>query len=290
MLNKDNLDKKIAEICALTAQKLDELLPQAAEFTDSRLIEAMRYSLFSGGKMIRPFILVVSADLFNVSRQSSIMAACALECIHCYSLIHDDLPMMDDDDMRRGKESCHKKYNEATAILAGNALLTFAFEILTSPDISSNPKINCQIINIIAKSSGFNGMAGGQMMDIDFASEKFSNAKIARLQRLKTGELFIASALIGATLGEAGKEPKEALKRYAHDIGLAFQIKDDINDQDNSIGLNSRPNHNMITNSSKAIENGKKRIELLKEQAINHLVIFGDNANYLKHFAEYILS
>ena len=226
MINSKPLKKALEATALLVSQHIDQLLPK--NFSDSRLMEAMRYSSLSQGKRIRPFLLIASANIFGVNPLESLNAATAIELVHTYSLIHDDLPAMDDDDLRRGKPTCHKKFDEATAILAGDALLTYAFELLAAPGTSKDASTRCQLISILAKASGFAGMAGGQMMDIEKSGQKISKEIVAKLHRLKTGELFMAAAEMGAILGNASHEQRKALRYFAHDLGLAFQIKDDI--------------------------------------------------------------
>ena len=268
-------------------QKIDEMLSQ--NFSDSRLIEAMRYCVLSSGKRIRPFLVINCAKIFDVPSEKALNTAIAIECIHTYSLIHDDLPAMDDDDFRRGKLSCHKKFDEATAILAGDALLTYAFEILSEPSTHHDPEIRCQLISNIAKSSGFNGMVGGQMIDLESSNRQVLSHEMAKLQNLKTGKLFLSCVECGAILGNASSCQKKALRNFAKDIGLAFQIRDDILDYcDND-------NYNDINNKKNGIVNtiglsaSKQRLELLKSQAINHLSIFDDKAETLVDLAHFIV-
>lgn len=223
-----NLQESLLGCSLLVQTRMDAILPH--DFTDSKLVEAMRYSALSEGKRIRPFLLMASAQIFGVSVLTSLNTATAIEFIHVYSLIHDDLPAMDDDDLRRGKPSNHKKFDEATAILAGDSLLTYAFEILADQETHKDPAIRCELIKTIAKAAGFAGMAGGQMMDLEKAEQKISKEILAKLHRLKTGELFMAAAESGAILGRCSPDERNALRYFAHDLGLAFQIKDDVLD------------------------------------------------------------
>ncbi len=268
--------------------KIEKILPK--NFTDSRLIEAMRYCILSNGKRIRPFLVLSSAKMFNVSQEQALNTAIAIEFIHTYSLIHDDLPAMDDDDMRRGRLSCHKQFDEATAILAGDAFLTYAFEILSDSETHEDPAVRCQLISAIAKSSGFRGMVGGQMIDLENCDQKISSEQIAKLHRLKTGELFMCSVESGAILGNASNMERKALRNFAHDLGLAFQIKDDILDHcDND---NAKADHNSNSSIVKTIglANAKQRLELLKSQAITHLSIFDSRSKSLTKLAEFVVS
>jgi farnesyl diphosphate synthase len=269
MLNRSF--KEALEFCSISVRKrMDELLPQ--DFCDSKLVEAMRYSALSGGKRVRPFLVMVSAQIFGISPLSALNAAVALEFIHVYSLIHDDLPAMDDDDIRRGVPSCHKKFDEATAILAGDALLTFAFEILVSPATHGNATIRCELVKTIARASGFRGMAGGQMIDLEKSGQKISNQELTKLHRLKTAELFMAAAEAGAILGEASDEERKELRYFADDLGLAFQIKDDISDQELA-----------------EVKDVQEQLNSLRNQAIARLKIFGARAALLVELMNFVV-
>jgi len=214
-----------------TDSLLDRLLPVSA--TPARkVIEAMRYATLGPGKRLRPFLVVESAALFDVPRGHALRAGAALECVHCYSLVHDDLPAMDDDDLRRGRPTVHRAFDEATAILAGDALLTHAFEILADAATHPDPAIRLKLIAGLAKAAGMAGMVGGQMLDIE--AENLVDSKISdiiRIQSLKTGALFRFACEAGAILGDADPAP---LRQYADNIGLAFQIADDILDVESS--------------------------------------------------------
>jgi farnesyl diphosphate synthase len=283
--------------CAILVQKrMDDLLPR--EFSDSKLVEAMRYSVLSDGKRIRPFLVISSAQIFGVNPMEALNAAAAMEFIHCYSLIHDDLPAMDNDDMRRGKPTCHKKFDEATAILAGDSLLTYAFEILSDLDTHKDAVVRCELIKAISKASGFRGMAGGQMIDLEKANQKISNEELAKLHRLKTGELFMASVEAGAILGRANQQERSALRAYANDIGLAFQIKDDILDHcgldvgkvEVDEAIHKKPKENASIVDVVGLDNARKQLDLLKEQAIAHLKTFGDKARLLIELADFVIT
>jgi farnesyl diphosphate synthase len=283
--------------CSILVQKrMSDLLPQ--NFSDSRLVEAMRYSAMSEGKRIRPFLVIAAAQIFGIKPLASLNAAVAMEFIHSYSLIHDDLPAMDNDDLRRGKPTCHKKFDEATAILAGDALLTFAFETLADPATHKDASVRCELVKIVASAAGFNGMAGGQMIDLEKANQKISPEELVKLHRLKTGELFMAAAEIGAVLGHAGIEDRKALRYFAHDLGLAFQIKDDILDHCHvNIGkvevdetVHKKPQENASIVDVLGLENAQKQLDLLKDQAVAHLKNFGAKASLLVELAEFVIS
>jgi farnesyl diphosphate synthase len=223
---------------------LDEA-PLAGEIVrPTRLLAAMRYAT-EGGKRLRPFLVVESAALFAVPQSQSLPAAAAFECVHCYSLIHDDLPPMDDDDLRRGRPTVHRAFDEATAILAGDALLTLAIDLLARETAHPDPAIRVALVQLLARASGIGGMAGGQMLDLE-AEGRFAPAgralalcaaSIERLQAMKTGALLAAACEAGAVLGKAGPEERAALQTYARAFGLAFQIADDLLDAEGDANL-----------------------------------------------------
>jgi farnesyl diphosphate synthase len=228
-----------------TAKDIEDLLGRLVSATPAegeisrpaRLVEAMRYSSLGGGKRFRPFLVVESATLFSVPRQHALMAGAALECVHCYSLVHDDLPAMDNDALRRGQPTAHKKFDEATAILAGDGLLTFAFDILSRPQTHPDPAVRLELVGALARAAGLGGMAGGQMLDLAaegrFAGngpQQFSEGEVRMLQAMKTGALLSFACEAGGILGSAKGPQREALKRYGSAVGQAFQIADDLLD------------------------------------------------------------
>jgi farnesyl diphosphate synthase len=215
--------------CAVEA-RLDRLLAPAPGPWDSRLTEAMRYAVLGGGKRLRPFLLIESARLFGIEENAALPAACALECVHCYSLVHDDLPAMDDDAVRRGRPTLHIAFDEATAILAGDALLTLAFEILSDRSTHGDTAIRAELVHSLAKAAGWQGMALGQALDLGVEREGFSPSDVAKMQALKTGALFRFACEAGAVLGGAGARDKVALLAYAAAFGEAFQLADDLLD------------------------------------------------------------
>lgn len=208
---------------------LDALLPRPHGL-HARVHEAMRYATFAGGKRLRPFLVLHCAALFGVDQQHALRAAAAIEVVHTYSLVHDDLPCMDDDDLRRGRPTAHKAFDEATAVLAGDALLTIAFEILADEKTHPSGNVRCRLIAHLAEAAGSNGMIGGQMIDMEAPTRTFGPADVIQLQRLKTGALFEYACEAGAILGEAGPAEEERMRHYARDLGLAFQIADDLLD------------------------------------------------------------
>ncbi|MEO5335594.1 MAG: polyprenyl synthetase family protein [Magnetospirillum sp. WYHS-4] len=273
---------------------MDSLLP-VDDIPERRLLEAMRYATVAGGKRIRPFMVMAGARLFGVAEESALRTGAAVEMIHCYSLVHDDLPAMDDDDLRRGQPTCHKKFDEATAILAGDALLTQAFEVLGHPATHSDPLVRADLVVELAKAAGPQGMVGGQMMDLLAEKNPLSLDGITRLQRMKTGALIAFSCEAGAILGKAPPQARQALKAYAHDLGLAFQIVDDLLDvegDEKEVGKKVRKD----AKAGKAtfvsllgIERAREQARLLGDQAVRHLEIFAEKADPLRGLAEFIL-
>lgn len=277
------------------SEVLDDLL-ERMEGPENRLLEAMRYSALGGGKRVRPFLVVASADLFGVGRESSLRAAAAIEMIHCYSLIHDDLPAMDDDELRRGRPTAHIKFDEATAILAGDALLTKAFEVLASPETHSDGNVRAELCLAYAKAAGDRGMVGGQMLDIVAGDHELDVAEITRLQRMKTGELISVSCEAGCVLGKASTQMRTVLRGYAHDIGLAFQIADDLLDVEGSAdevgkatGKDEAAGKATFV-SLLGADRAREQANLLVEQAIDHLNVFGEKAVLLQDLARFIIS
>jgi farnesyl diphosphate synthase len=222
-------EQRLAAAGEAVEKRLAELLangrPEAG-----RLGEAMRYGALGGGKRFRPFLVMETAALFGVPHGASVHAAAAVECIHCYSLIHDDLPAMDDDDLRRGRPTVHKAFDEATAILAGDGLLTLAFEILAMPGTHADPAVRAELVLGLARASGWEGMAGGQQLDLEAEAVQQDTAGVERIQALKTGALIRFAAEAGAILAQAGERERRAVITYADRLGLAFQVSDDLLD------------------------------------------------------------
>ena len=288
-----SFQQALARCAAETDALLDSLMPPDA-FPAARVTEAMRYSALGQGKRLRPFLVVESAALFGVPRAQALRAGAALECVHCYSLVHDDLPAMDDDDLRRGKPTAHRAFDEATAILAGDALLTYAFEILSDPDTHPDPKVRLALVAGLAKAAGMAGMVGGQMLDIEAETRTGSDlAQIIEIQSLKTGALFRYACEAGAILGGADPAP---LARYAERIGLAFQIADDILDVESTpeaLGKATQKDKGM----GKAtfvdllgLPGAKARAAELVDEAIGSLAPYGEKAAILNEAARFIVS
>lgn len=292
----DDLELKMQETAELIDQRIEELLPSPSGLIEDSLFEAMRYSSLSQGKRLRPFLTVISSQLFGVSLDSALQTAAAIEFIHAYSLIHDDLPAMDDDDLRRGKPSCHKKFGEATAILAGDALLTYAFEVLADQATHRDSLVRLELISLVARASGFSGMVGGQAIDILSENKDLSVNEITRLQRLKTGALFAVSCESGAILGKAHRSLRNSLKAYANNLGLAFQITDDLLDAEGTreeTGKSVKKDATLgkaTLVSILGVEQARENAKMLAEQASAHLAAFGDQADPLRTLATYVIN
>jgi farnesyl diphosphate synthase len=305
---------RLTEIAASTEQLLDRLLasaPMPAERArPGRLIESMRYATLGGGKRFRPFLVVESAALFGVPRERSLMAAAALECVHCYSLVHDDLPAMDNDDLRRGRPTAHKAFDEATAILAGDSLLTFAFDILSRTETHPDPTIRIALVQALARASGLGGMAGGQMLDLA-AEGRFADAaplqhpdaarrprlglaEVEELQAMKTGALLRFGCLAGAILGGAKDGERAALDRFGAIIGEAFQIADDILDVEGdpeTVGKATGKDadaHKATAVAILGVERAKQKLFGLIDEAEATLAPFGPRAAMLKAAARFV--
>ncbi len=263
---------------------------------EDTIVEAMRYSALGGGKRLRPFLTICASGLFGVSMDSALETAAAIEFIHTYSLIHDDLPAMDNDDLRRGKPTCHIKFGEAAAILAGDGLLTFAFQILANQKTHADPAVRCELISALAQASGSWGMVGGQMMDLESENKKLSVDEIIRLQRLKTGELFAVSCEAGAILGKAPNMMRKLMRAYAHDMGLAFQITDDLLDVEGTrtqTGKGVRKDKiagKATLVSNMGVERAREHAQILTRQAISYLDVFDKKADNLRDLAEFVIS
>ena len=296
------LDAVAADIEVL----LDKLLaatPEPGELSrPARLIEAMRYASLNGGKRFRPFLVVESSALFAVPRQNALMAGAALECVHCYSLVHDDLPAMDNDDLRRGQPTAHKKFDEATAILAGDGLLTFAFDILSRQETHADPRVRIELVMALARASGVGGMAGGQMLDLaaegrfvqNRAVLEFSEKDVRTLQAMKTGALLRFACEAGGILAAAKPEQRAALERYGSAVGQAFQIADDLLDLEGDPALVGKQTGKDAA-AGKAtlvsvlgVPTAKARLKELVTEAEQALAPFGSSAAILIEGAKFV--
>ncbi|MBX9731729.1 MAG: polyprenyl synthetase family protein [Sphingomonas sp.] len=259
------------------------------------LYRAMRHAAIGGGKRLRPLLVFATARLFGVDRDCAGRAALAIECIHVYSLIHDDLPAMDDDDLRRGKPTVHKMYSEATAILAGDCLHALAFEILADPATHGDPFVRAELVLDLARAAGPAGMAGGQMMDIEAEKASFDLPTITRLQAMKTGALIASAVEAGAILGKASPEARTGLRGYARAIGLAFQIADDLLDyegEEEKMGKRVHKDQDAGKEtflSLLGVDRAREQARMLVDQAVQHLHNYGPEADLLREIARYTL-
>jgi farnesyl diphosphate synthase len=284
---------------------LDRLLSSRPEEGEvgrpERLIEAMRYATLAGGKRVRPFLVLESAALFEVRREYALMVGAALEAVHCYSLVHDDLPAMDDDQLRRGRPTVHTAFDEATAILAGDGLLTFAFDVLSRSATHPDPAVRIALVSALARAAGVGGMAGGQMLDLaaegrfaDNNPQRLAESEITKLQSMKTGALFQFACTSGAILGRATLEQREALRRYGSALGQAFQIADDLLDVEGSpADLGKATGKDAVAGKATLVailgaSDARGRLMALIAEAERAIEPFGDSAAVLKAAAQFI--
>ena len=289
----------VADAAAVAARLTDALIGRllaVPEGLEARVYEAMRYSALAPGKRLRPLLALAGARLFGVARGSALQVAASIEMVHAYSLIHDDLPAMDDSDLRRGRPTCHKEFDEATAVLAGDGLLTMAFEVLAHPDTHGDPSVRCELVRALAVAAGGAGMVGGQMIDLIAERRALDIGAITRLQRMKTGALIAFACEAGAILAKAGHEPETALRGYAHDLGLAFQIADDLLDVEGSAAETGKP-VGADAAAGKAtfvsilgVERARAQAGLLVDQAVAHLDLFEQKAELLRQVARFVIN
>lgn len=274
---------------------LNKFLPRM-KGGEANLIEAMRYAVLGGGKRLRGYLVTEVASLFNIPMNKALYVGASVEMLHAYSLIHDDLPAMDDDDLRRGKPSTHIKFGEAIAILAGDALQTKAFEILTWEEVSENPNIRIELVKSLAEASGSNGMVGGQVIDMEGENRHLTLPEVINLHAMKTGRLICYSAEAGAILGQANTDLRNHIISYGRDLGTAFQIADDILDATASAeelgktaGKDNASGKSTFV-SLLGIEDAKKEANRLISKAIRHLEPFGSAADNLRALANYVIT
>ena len=259
-----------------------------------KLHDAMKYSIKVGGKRLRPLFLIEISKIFNVKKIMAFRAAAAIELIHCYSLVHDDLPAMDDDDLRRGHMTCHKKYDDATAILVGDAFQSLAFEILSDKKTHPNASVRCNLINELSKASGATGMVGGQMLDLDAEKKKLSLNEILMLQKLKTGELFRFSCVAGPILSE--EKDLKHFEEFANNLGLAFQIKDDLLDVEGDEKQMGKKTKKDLSRGKETLisylgrEDAKKKSEDLINNSKQILKFYGKRANRIIDLTNFVIS
>jgi len=275
--------------------ELDRLLPAAAG-SQARLHAAMRYATLGGGKRLRPFLALASGALFDVPAARARRAGAAVELVHSYSLVHDDLPAMDDALTRRGRPSCHREFDDATAILAGDALQALAFEVLAAPETHPDPAIRCELVQGLAVAAGAAGMCGGQMIDLEAEQRRLSMDQVLELQRLKTGALIGFACEAGAILGKAPAAARKALRGYAADLGLAFQIQDDLLDVTGDAALTGKDlGRDEAAGKATVVallgaEGARGRLAELRASAHGHLRGIGDEAHLLREVFDFAIS
>jgi len=283
----------LAAVAKTVDRTMDLILPNNAS-PETTLFEAMRYAVLGSGKRLRPFFVVSTARLFGVPDERSLRVASAVEFVHSYSLIHDDLPAMDNDDLRRGRPTVHRRFGEATAILAGDALLPLAFETLADAATHPDAGIRAQLVTGLAQSIGARGMVGGQMLDL-YPRPKATYGDVARMERLKTGALFAYACEAGALLGGAGVANRAALMAYALDMGLAFQIVDDLLDlEGDEATVGKKVGKDAASRKVTAIDclgpdAARKQVRLLAEQALSHISDFGPEATILRDALAFVV-
>jgi len=289
-----------SDIEALLNRLLSSTAEQGESSRPQRLIEAMRYGSLGGGKRLRPFLIVASGELFGVPRMQALMAGAALECVHCYSLVHDDLPAMDDDALRRGKPTVHKAYDDATAILVGDGLLTFAFDVIARPEVHPDPAVRIDLVARLARAAGLGGMAGGQMLDLaaegrfDGGKPRLGEQDISTLQWMKTGALIHFACVAGGVLGKASADQIEGLSRYGRALGRAFQIADDLLDVEGDAAAVGKATGKDAA-AGKAtlvallgVAGARERLKDLVAEADHALAPFGADAAMLKATARFV--
>lgn len=290
----EDLPAAMARVAKVVEEALETLIP-AVEEAEARLIDAMRYAVLGGGKRMRAFLVMESAALFGVAEACAARVAASVEMLHAYSLVHDDLPAMDDDDLRRGKPSTHKAFDEATAILAGDALQTRAFEVLGEPDTHSDPAARAELVVALAHAAGARGMAGGQMIDMLAEGQTLDGPAVTRLQALKTGRLIQYSAEAGAILGRASTHQRHLLAAYGRDIGAAFQIADDLLDIESTAEEMGKTAGKDIAQGKATmvavlgVERARAQADMLARQAAAHLDAFGPRAANLRALAAFVV-
>jgi farnesyl diphosphate synthase len=286
---------RLAKASEAVNRELESLLPAVPEL-EHRLFDAMRYAVLGGGKRLRPFMVIASGEIFDLEAAQSLRVAAAVELVHAYSLVHDDLPCMDDDDLRRGQPTVHVQFDEATAVLTGDALLTLAFEVLADRRTSPDPEVRMDLVAGLARAAGGHGMVGGQVLDLWAENNPLDEAGTVRMQRLKTGEMIAFSGEAGAILARARPQQRQALRMFAHDLGLAFQITDDLLDVEGSasavgkpVGKDAAAGKSTIV-SVLGVEGARDRAILLSSQAAAHLAHFGEKANSLRALCEFVIT
>jgi farnesyl diphosphate synthase len=289
------LESALGEAADAVNRTLDRLVPPV-DGAERRVVEAMRYALMGGGKRIRPFLVLNSARLFDVPEMGALRTAAAIEMVHSYSLVHDDLPAMDNADLRRGRPSVHRQFDEATAILAGDGLLTQAFEVLADEETHANPLVRSELVLALGRAAGAAGMVGGQMIDLEAQHAKLDLAAITRLQRLKTGAIIRFSCEAGAILASAPTKERRALQLYAEDLGLAFQIADDLLDVESSAAVTGKPvGQDQVAGKATfvavlGVDEARRRAKAIADRAASHLAGFEERAELLCEMAQFVVN
>ena len=293
--SQTDLTAALGRVAGVVEAALDALLPPE-EGAEARLATSMRYATLGGGKRMRAFLVMEGAALFSVSETCAARVAASIEMLHAYSLVHDDLPAMDNDDLRRGKLTTHKAFDEATAILAGDALQARAFELLAEPDTHSDPQARCELVAALGAAAGARGMAGGQMIDMLAEGQTLDGPAVTRLQALKTGRLIQFSAEAGAILGRAPAMQRHLLAAYGRDLGAAFQIADDLLDAEGSPEeTGKRTGKDQAAGKATmvavlGVERARQQADMLARQAAGHLDSFGDRAALLRALASFVVA
>jgi farnesyl diphosphate synthase len=284
------------EVETMLGELLRDLPLPGERLRPTRLMAAMRHASLAGGKRLRPFLVVETAELLGAKGPGVYRSACAVELVHCYSLVHDDLPAMDDDDLRRGRPTVHKAFDEATAILAGDGLLTFAFDVLSDPATHPKAEVRAALVLALARAAGIGGMVGGQALDLaaEAAQVPLSRQEIEQLQAMKTGALLAVSVRAGAIIGGATPDQMQALERFGRLLGAAFQIADDILDETGSeeqvgkrIGKDAERNKATLVRAL-GLAGARKACDALVTEAIAALAIFGAQADCLREATRFV--
>ena len=294
-----NFEQRLQITASLVNSELDRILGgnllPGERARPPRLMDAVRHGVLNGGKRLRPYLLIESAKLFGGSGENGLRAACALECLHCYSLVHDDLPCMDDDDLRRGQATVHKAFDEAMAVLAGDALLTFAFDILASPESLDEPAVHLELIQMLARAAGQGGMIGGQVLDIAAETASLDELEIQQLQAMKTGALFRFACEAGAVIGKASSKNRTRLAQFGEIIGRAFQLADDLLDVTSSSKTMGKATGKDAAQGKKTlvdfygIDGCNMRLLKLLDDANDILAPFGNKADILRDTARFVI-